>query len=793
MRLKKLYILAVCFISAMPNAFANDLDTAFKAVAEVLTKYPKLYQFPEGDHYWGRDGATNRWNEVKARKVAYIQKHLIAPIEKKIAKMEELDPTWFEVKGHKFKQSTALECTKGIVIPAAKMGALYYMGAFDCTGTGEKAEKLAGLLLKERMLETGVGGVNTLLDTLNKVDTSLMDLETAIENIKYARDNDPCALDEERIIRGLGRMQPGMRKKVLDNLMNKRLARSTQSGRFDDHINYCLEFPQHTKSLPPGYDRDLHTYEGPRGEMQRFLNQMFTAPSPFANYSDATQEDLKMLVKAMCDRAKSAIDIEEEADDYTPPAVPEENRTPLRALLYGEPGTGKSYAAMKMAEKLGLPVAYYQIESREDMSASSQTGNSKYGMSNLGKLFRPFYIKDGDGKNWKNPVLIIDDVHLMFDKGSLKTHSFLNKLLDPNTKTIQCDYFGEEVEVDVSGMTIIMTANSDLGASAAKKAGPRVFTNAEDVMAPIRDRLLMIKFNDFPAEHKKPILAKFIDANHLMEYSLYNPKTALTAPAARDELITFIIEHFPYESPRKLCRIAERLANFKPVDWIKKSGLDPFIGMTAEEKQAALEAKLQESPMYKKIIQKKDADLGSSSARIARFILDYFPDISLKEMDRHAKKLASHLNKELPEWQRLLKVSAECIKLKELHDILGAGGNAVDWMTDYVLNSAFMNYYCHLQELEDADDRALEAGCFADLIIASVPANSLLEKMRKIALNDRDIWPCAAAPQAAAAHDDEDSDDSDYEEGVPQMHVPELNPETDLEEDQLSFWQEMGL
>ncbi|MDP1723407.1 MAG: ATP-binding protein [Alphaproteobacteria bacterium] len=701
-------------------------------------------------------------------------------------------------------KSMLVDVAKAVVLPIAEFGILYGLGAFtplvepvsgfssDAARLLAQNSKLIGDKMKQKVVNVGLRGVGVGVDAMRPEKTSIKELVNARADILHALANDPCQKDEERIIRGLDKMQEGMRKKALGVLYKSRFSKDSKSN---DFINHCIELPHETKPLPPGPDWSVTSYEDSQKVVGEYIEGLFEKPSLLSNYSKQTQDELKELIKSICDRSQNTCDIEKNQSKYKPSTVPDDTRTSLRYLFYGETGTGKSHAAEEIAKKLDLPYSYLQVFSKEDLSASSLTGKFDYVSPCLGKLVKPFFVGDkSNKKNWKNPILIIDDVDRVIAEPKDISNALL-EALSPDTKTLKCEYFGKEVEIDISGLIIIMTANSDLNEMQNQRKGQREFTNAVDKFEAFRDRVKMIKFDDFPVGSKKPILEKFIDDSKLMEYSLNNPLNGDKAKTNRDKLIEFILKYFPHESPRKLRRIAEKLANYFPDYWLEYAKIDTFISLDREEKIKKIKEYLMKNIFFRKIALKKDLNIEDVSAYLALFIMNYFPEIqNFDEIHKKVAKIFPKISDSDEVWFKVLNISPECIKFKSLNDHLLSNdqGEILNWIKDYLKDSAFIKYVYDLNNIDQEEDKQIFVDAIAE-IMNGMKYESLFKKLRSVNLYNKKFWPYAipvsANPENQGEVIEEEEDSSDEE--VPEDEYVERDAEKELGTIQYEFWKEI--
>jgi DNA polymerase III delta prime subunit len=813
MQLRK--ILLLCFVCIAPGAFANggSIESASKVVSEVLANYLEIFEFEDGDQFWGIDGATNRYQAILDRKKVTINDVLVTPIQNTIDAMVEADTLctvpWTNIRISK-KITQAI--SKAAVIPLLKYGAKAKMGHYDQV-TGTEGKPLSDYLQSRNedryqrkqgdLVDIGFGVLEGVLDHCCSTDEKLVELNARIKNIEYALEHDKLAKLEKKIVEQLGGMHPSTRFEVVKAFMMMRQKPGIESAKYKDKIQHLFDYPRHTKPLPPGFveGRDDYLNDEKTGEQDKFMEDIFSADgdSIFSHYSAVTKDRLYEIFMKICNRSREVVKREKLNKNYLPIQQPDAECLPLRCLFYGEHGTGKTHAAIQIAEELGLPYEYYKI-TKEGLSKNKQTGNSEYGVDGLGDLFKALFKKDIKGKNWKNPVLIIDDVHLMFSKDSYCTHAFLNELLDPNTKTLQCNYLGKDFEVDISGMTIILTGNSSFGEKTqrgetyVRRAAPRGFNDAKDVLAPIRDRLEMIHFDDFPLEQKRKILEKAIIANNMLGNSPANHRDLLEEQIAiRNSLLDFVIENFGYESIRKLRRLVESLALYKESDWVDKAGMNTFAHLSDQKRYEKIKDKLSDRRIKRSLNREIPNDMSAEDAieMIIGFLNKFYVNETLDEVVNKAKIIVQNFSDGEEQWAVLCNIPSETIKLKELADLIRSNcDNKKDsitfWLYKYLKNSSFLDYYMKCRKVK-AEYRVSVASDIADDIFDEFAPGTLVDKFREITVHDSNAW------SGGDYYEEDDSDDDDGRPGPSEPNDSVLNPAEDLSGVQLKFFNDLEL
>ncbi|BAP87358.1 AAA ATPase central domain protein [Burkholderiales bacterium GJ-E10] len=122
-------------------------------------------------------------------------------------------------------------------------------------------------------------------------------------------------------------------------------------------------------------------------------------------------------------------------------------------LLVGDPGTGKTYFALKVAEALGVPMQKWSAALAQGgfqlTGSSSDWRNGKHG------LILDVFAKDASAA----PMFLFDEVDKIGSDDRYPVVPVLLDLLEQSTARIWRDEFFR-MEFDVSRMIVLMTANS---------------------------------------------------------------------------------------------------------------------------------------------------------------------------------------------------------------------------------------------------------------------------------------------------------------------------------------------
>ncbi len=153
------------------------------------------------------------------------------------------------------------------------------------------------------------------------------------------------------------------------------------------------------------------------------------------------------------------------------------------AFFQGEPGTGKTQTARRIAESLGLRYCLYNLAGKSVADIIGNTGG-------MGGTAHPGFITQCKIKTKsQNPVLILDDVDRAFNDELL---TFMLNFNDPEIKEIENPYYNDKQ--DISELTIIYTANFDFSQRTSQST------------VALNQRIEFFEFNGFDPSYQKEYL-----------------------------------------------------------------------------------------------------------------------------------------------------------------------------------------------------------------------------------------------------------------------------------------------
>lgn len=305
--------------------------------------------------------------------------------------------------------------------------------------------------------------------------------------------------------------------------------------------------------------------------------------------------------------------------------------------FYGEPGTGKSETAVRLAEFTGLPYFVVTIRRLEDLSCQALEGAERTHLTHSpGLLATTLMSKNKQGQSYKNAILIINDFdRILFADGGpgvvSTSLSFLLDYLDPEKTGFYGPYFNEVL--DISRLSIFITANRPI-----PKNDITMEKNAFDAYAALRSRVAggEIHFPNFPQTVLQKMLLPFAE-NLLRKYKVTKSDTCSSEDFIKEAINRLKASHAGLE-PRDLKRQLETLIiaykRGKPLAPLpsKQQTLIPELSRPLKDEKSAghiqssvlLEAKPAENFLYRywralKEDKLTQAKLKGAAATVAAF------------------------------------------------------------------------------------------------------------------------------------------------------------------------------
>lgn len=163
--------------------------------------------------------------------------------------------------------------------------------------------------------------------------------------------------------------------------------------------------------------------------------------------------------------------------------------------FYGAPGTGKTRAAILIAETLGVEFEIISLSDVESLIGSQEK---------RGKLLEA--LTNGNNKKSKNMIILLDDADkIIGQKDEYVLVSLLLTLLEAETKNFKSPYL-DGAEIDISNLGIILAGNTQITDPA------------------LRSRLNIIEFDNYTLEKKQEIVWKNLLKNLIKESNANNSK-----------------------------------------------------------------------------------------------------------------------------------------------------------------------------------------------------------------------------------------------------------------------------
>ena len=477
----------------------NGNKTAIEYVNEVLSRSPEIYNFDAKD-FEGEKAADARITEFQERKKAIVEKLVTKGIQERIDTI--IDANTFSLGGYSINRFTVTGLAN-VALPVIGSYAVSSMIPPLTAITGEVLKLHQYSTAREecrQQVNTAIGFAQWGIDnrcSAPSYQTVVDDLSSLKKDILDALLNDPLRELEEKVVRAWHEFdQPGMRKTLINTLLDLRITSGKSCTELRDKIEYCLKLPKKSKQLVPGskinneVDKATNIAEFKK-KRSAFINDNFSK-EPWCNYSTDTQENLKSTFTQVCNGpCKTSLGFKDRRKII---------------FFHGEPATGKTEASKALVKMLGLPKVELGSSSGDQVTQKTLTGNSSYPSEiKLGLLFQPLFAADDGGQNWNNAVVVIEEFDRHFKKDGIDP--FILWLFDPTTTIVKCDYFGKDVYVDVSKLTFVLTSNTDLGLDAYKELIKK-YPKIEDPFKALRDRLIFIHFDKFRNSYSRQAPAK---------------------------------------------------------------------------------------------------------------------------------------------------------------------------------------------------------------------------------------------------------------------------------------------
>ncbi len=720
-------IIFVFFYLFSLSNFAADIEdrqTPNQKINSVLARFADLY-----DGLEEFNNIADCENELARRKQAIIETEIISHLRARRDRIKEENT--LDVFGYEVSKGRVGKIAVGIAIPLiAHTAKEYLLRGGDrrndppAIGVYEQQQQDRRQLLDEERqadlrldrlrdrIDLGVDLGRGVLDAYLSPDDQwamIYALDDQIAKFHKALDNDSMMPIEHQVLEKVRELSSSMRERVVTLLLNLRgnLGDGAKAKKHLEHIKHCLTLPKSLKSIDQEVANGIFSLEN---------GKIFNDDTPFVRYSKSTQRGIKEVIDKIIRNSNTDIG----GDGLGGLAKP-------IFFFYGEPATGKSFAAKKIAEILGLPMQLYPISDGGDLKPNKVSGNDQYMEAKPGIFLQPFYRTDSAGRNYLNPVLIIDEIDILLEKKGHHTLDELVNLFDSDLRTMKFEYLGKDTEVDISNLIIIMTANSDLGES--KKKHSREFSNAADKYHRLRDRMKMIHFDDFPMGEKGVLIADYCIRNELIVQE--------NAELRAKELAQFLVTYRPRETIRQLFRMAESLALTEPERWKCELGIDDFVNLVGEEKSEAIALLISGNSMFKNICSQFFDDVPAHAQKVGAFVGKCFPSSSKDECKRYVVKLASI---DESDFAKALDLSVEAVALGDLESIVRKGDleETRDWLKSFFDDSQFLKYFCKKLSL----DTNIGFNAIVDTLMENVLPQDLTTILRRAEICSEDAWPC---------------------------------------------------
>lgn len=401
----------------------------------------------------------------------------------------------------------------------------------------------------------------TVADELKKI-------ETLYSRLMFELDHEKITAIEKKYVLERPRLPEAARKAIEDVLLADR--HTADTVRHPDPINFVqtiLDLPQKAlivpndfipkkkhadnseEILPYGHD-DAHDLfvDAREGFLDKVFPSLATVPAPAppaANivtgkkykldssfYTKAVREQFKEIMRNICDYSYFSLSNEED---------PVNKRG---IIFHGKCSTGKSRAAILIAEESGLP--YYELSMRGKFESDwwgLPAGIVSDGK--LGSMLKALLTENAEGKKGKNVVLILNDI----DRENVATVvPYLMHLFDMNHRYFPAHYLN--INVDLNDVLIIATVNEDL--------------RQNPIYNGLLSRAEFVHFPDIDSAASKEMVKQMISDRNLKVSSAFRNENWADV---RQKIADFIVDHHDNHDNRDREKRAKTLLMYPETSW----------------------------------------------------------------------------------------------------------------------------------------------------------------------------------------------------------------------------------